>query len=314
MSILAQRLFDASLRLPARLGRFPRRWSIAASTVMLRFATKLLGDPVVKGDIHGTRLAMPMSHALPRILMKHPDYSSNIGRIALAASRKYPSLTMIDIGANIGDTVAMVRRFLRVPTLCVDGDPRFFTLLSDNARQWNDVEIECAFVGKESGTVAGRIEASDGSGHLIRDAAVTTQVRTLEDIIDLHPGFHDAKLVKIDTDGFDTLIIKGALETLARMKPIVFLEYDPYFFLRHDPAGFEVFPLMRSCGYASALFFENTGEFSAQVALDDEAQLRAMHRKCGDRSGGRYFDVCMMHRNDLELIDAIRTQVPVRAP
>jgi hypothetical protein len=37
---------------------------------------------------------------------------------------KYPNLTMIDVGANVGDSIAIVR--VDVPILCVEGEDHFF--------------------------------------------------------------------------------------------------------------------------------------------------------------------------------------------
>lgn len=35
--------------------------------------------------------------------------------------QKYPDLSLIDIGTNVGDTVAIVRQDAHYPILCVEG-------------------------------------------------------------------------------------------------------------------------------------------------------------------------------------------------
>jgi hypothetical protein len=42
------------------------------------------------------------------------------------------------------------------------------------------------------------------------------------------PILVNSKMLKIDTDGFDTLILKSAVDFLKRAKPIIFFEYDPF--------------------------------------------------------------------------------------
>ena len=66
-------------------------------------------DPLVTSDIAGYSLTIPFSHRLPFILKKQPYYSSNLARISKYVKTKYSDLTMIDVGANIGDSVAIIK-------------------------------------------------------------------------------------------------------------------------------------------------------------------------------------------------------------
>lgn len=294
------------MAMPAGLRGHSARLAHRLGAAAVYIASRILRDPVVTHPVHGVHLAMPMSHALPRILLRHPDYSANLGRIAAALRRKYPTMAMIDIGANIGDTIAIVRRLSPVPMLCIDGDPGFFLLLQRNAGQWSDIELERAYVSVESGRIPARIESHDGSGHLSSDHHHQTDVKSLPDILDHHPRFWSAKLLKVDTDGFDTLIVKGARDLLQTARPAVYLEYDPHFFLGPDPDGFEVFDFLRDNDYATALFFQNTGEFHAEAGLGDEGALRRLHAECSGQGGKRYFDVCVFHQDDVDLCAEIR--------
>src|SRR5215468_3310141 len=67
------------------------------------------GDPVVQFDLDGSKMLAPLSHELPLTRKRLPCYSANLGRIAAQVKGKYPDLTVIDIGANIGDSAAIVR-------------------------------------------------------------------------------------------------------------------------------------------------------------------------------------------------------------
>lgn len=302
-----QWLFEILTTFPTkREGRYSRKVAQALSSVAARSLSRALHDPIVNYPVHGARLAMPMSHALPRILLRHPDYSANLGRIADALFSKYPNLTMIDIGANIGDTAAIIRKTLPIPILCIDGDPTFFQLLKRNVRQWKDIELEHSYVGAKSGTIPARMNSRDGSGHLTIDSHQQTDVKGLLDIIKLHPRFLSAKLLKLDTDGLDTIIVKGAVNFLCAAQPAIYIEYDPFFFLRHDPSGFDVFECLRRAGYETALFFRNTGEIHAEVSLVDEESLHELHEECSNQGGKRYFDICFFHRRDIDLSRAIR--------
>jgi FkbM family methyltransferase len=213
---------------------------------------------------------------------------------------------MIDVGANVGDTAAIVRSVVEIPILCIDGDDRYFSLLELNFRQWPGVELERAFVAAQSGVIQGRLASDYGSGHIVRDVGSVTTVRTLQNIISKHPKFSSAKLLKIDTDGFDTLIIRGAMDFLSTEKPAIFFEYDPHYFKQHDPLGFSIFEDLRGIGYQSALFFENTGELLARVSLGDVELLSDLNRFCSNRFGKRYFDVFVAHSVDADILDGVR--------
>lgn len=301
-----QWLFDRMMAMPASTQGSYARMARAMSAAVIHIASRVLHDPIVAHKVYGAQLIMPMSHALPRILLRHPDYSANLGRIATAFYRKYPSLTMIDVGANIGDTIAVVRRLSPIPMLCIDGDPNYFCLLQHNAEQWSDIELERAYVSITSGTIPVQMESRDGSGHLAKNQHYLTEIMSLPDILDHHPRFHSSKLLKIDTDGFDTLIVKGAGTFLQSARPAVYLEYDPFFFQEHDSTGFEVFDFLRRNAYTTALFFWNTGEFYAEASLLDTKTLRKLHAACSNQGGKHYFDVCIFHQDDLDLCTEIR--------
>lgn len=296
-----QWIFDRALNCArhkkGRRGRLLQR----IARIALRSFAHIRNDPIVTYDLRGVKLAIPMTHALPRINLDYPDYSWNLARIARRALEKYPDLRMIDVGANVGDTAAMVGSIAPIPMLCIDGDDRYYNLLEQNARNWIHVEIEKAFIGIESSEIPAKLNSSNGSGFLQKNDRLTTQVLALEEILDLHPSFKASKILKVDTDGFDTLIIKGATDYLSRARPMVYFEYDPHFFLPNDPSGFKVFELLADLGYCSAVFFKNTGEFHAEARLDDQSGLHALHLECAGKQGRRYFDVCAFHACDADL-------------
>lgn len=301
-----QLAFDKLLFLPTIFPGRSRRLALAASACAIAAMRRILGDSNVEYTVHGATLQIPLSHALPRILLRHPNYSANIGRIAAAIKTKYPTTSMIDIGANVGDTIAMVRRYCTLPMLCIDGDPTFFKLLAKNAQQWSDIYLEYAFVGLESKTIAAELNSKDGTAYLSeRKNSQKINVYRLSDILEQHALFSDSKLLKIDTDGYDTLIIKGSIDVLKKSHAVIYFEYDPSLFMQHDPNGYNVFSLLRSIGYTSALFFANTGELYANIDLSDDTQLRHTHEMLASTPHIAYFDICAFHISDLDICDKV---------
>src|ERR1039458_4940240 len=60
-------------------------------------------------------------------------YDTALGSIASMIHAKYPDLHAIDIGANVGDTAALIRKSADIPVLCIEGDPLLVPVLLDNS-------------------------------------------------------------------------------------------------------------------------------------------------------------------------------------
>ena len=138
------------------------------------------------------------------------------------------------------------------------------------------------------------------------DSPSSFQVRTLSEILAAHPHFPLPKLVKIDTDGLDSYIVQSEVALLARLKPVIFLEYDPYFFEQYGDNGFDLFNALRSIDYTHAAIYENTGKYLLSVELDNERLLADIHRFYLGWNGSRYSDIAIFHEQDVDVFQAIR--------
>jgi len=268
----------------------------------------LLGDPLVTYQLGGTQLLLPLSHNLPIYRQLYPDYSAQAARIARHVHGKYPTLTFIDIGANVGDTVALVRELAHFPILSIEGNDRFFELLQANVAHLQDVYLERAFVGHVTGAVKGAIALQSGTSHLVEDKAGGTlvQTKTLSDILSTQPVFAHSKMIKLDTDGLDCRILNSELELLSRLRPVILFEYDPYYFVQHGDDGLATFANLRQNGYRTTLVYENTGEYLLAANLDNSSLLQDLDQFYSGRGGKRYCDICAFHADDADLAQVIR--------
>jgi FkbM family methyltransferase len=276
---LAQRALDAILggspSTPA--GRARLKTAIEARKLLIR-----LGDPTVRFRVGETELLLPLSHELPFYRTDHPLYGEAVGRIAARLGGP-----VVDIGANVGDTAAIVRAHSDAPVLCVEGDEVFFPLLERNAGRLRDVELERAFVrSSEPQSSSGRVERSGGTARLVGGTGLTTP---LSAVLERHPRFARPTLLKLDTDGMDVPIVMANLDLLERLRPALFFEYDP-----HLGAGPEVFVALSHKGYDRALVFENTGDYRETIGLHDSDRAAALHAEYTGHGGARYVDVCVL--------------------
>lgn len=298
--MLAQWTLDAGLRLEGAGGarRFLLEVVRASRKVQLR-----LHDPLVRYRIGQVNLQMPLSHQLPYFRRVFPQYSSNVGRIGAAVHDKYPDLSLIDVGANVGDTVAIVRQYAHYPILCVEGSTAYVPLLQRNVEHLGDVEVEASFVGRASGPAAATLRSVGGTAHLAPGSVSQGSIllHSLGDIVMRHPRFGRARLLKSDTDGMDCQIITGAVEYLASVRPVVFFEYDPDLTARSGDKAIHVFDVLEGIGYQYALVYENTGDLMLLLDLRDKRLLSDVDAFFSGRSGGRYADICAFHETDSDL-------------
>ena len=242
-------------------------------------------------------------------------YDTALSQIARVLKTKYPELRAIDIGANIGDTAALIREAGEIPVLCIEGDTVLLPILAENAAKLGvGVIIEPSFVGpkgkavnlnssQDLGRNACLVEAIDPSG--------SVELRPLQTILAGHPGFGGAKLLKTDTEGFDFDIIKGSLDFIRQSKPIVFFEYDPHLRPDQPQAGLETIEALIDAGYSTFIYYDNFGNFllhsdsTNRVLFSDLDRYLASNRSHGVAI--YYFDVCALHREDEELLHQIKS-------
>jgi FkbM family methyltransferase len=224
--------------------------------------------------------------------------------------RKYPDAAVIDIGANIGDSVVILKQIKDAPILAIEGDHRYFSLLQENTRHYQQVTIVNSFVG-EPGEHALTTEMNDGTGRLVpadqaSDAGAAITLHSLEAILNNYPQYAQAKLLKIDTDGMDVIILESAATWLQAAKPILFFEYYPRLIApdQRDPLALTQF--LRRLGYSQGLVFVNTGELLMRFDLDrDAAVLVDLHHFSLESRRPFFYDLCVAHSSDQGVIQQI---------
>ena len=266
-------------------------------------------NPLVDFPIGNYQLKLPFSHALPFIFRLYPLYSTNLVRIATQVHEKYPDLNFIDIGANIGDTVALLRTAATFPILCIEGDDYFFSVLQANSSQFPTVHLAKKYVGESSQLVSAVAISGSGTAHLTQlngSDSNGIQLEKLSTILTDYPTFHNAKMLKVDTDGFDNKVLRGSIDFLKAARPVIFFEYDPHLLAQQQEDGVSIFNMLADIGYAKMLVYDNNGELIMSVNLSDKRLIEELHGFYSGRRGSRYCDICVFHSEDESLFDSIR--------
>jgi FkbM family methyltransferase len=229
---------------------------------------------------------------------------------------KYPDATAIDIGANVGDTAALLCREQTIPVLCIEGHPRFLPYLRRNLERLpGGIEIAECLVGARAGTipVAG-FTAHHGTAMVDAAGAAAAAgpgvpVRLLAEVLREHPRFLAARLLKTDTDGSDFEILQSSLDVIARARPVLYFEYDPTLRADGARAARETIAALVRAGYRSFLVQDNFGHLQQRIDGDAEERFAGLdHYLFSNLYFGRqiyYYDVCAFSGDDEDLCSAL---------
>jgi FkbM family methyltransferase len=135
----------------------------------------------------------------------------------------------LDVGANIGITAALLsQRLHRGRIHAFEPAATVFSALERNiaANQLINVTAHNLALSDKSGHVNfndssayGHI-STDESGHRVRAATVDEVVAEL--------GLQRLDFIKIDVEGFEEAVLKGAASTIKRFQPVIYLEFNSW--------------------------------------------------------------------------------------
>ena len=139
----------------------------------------------------------------------YPETNRVITRIVAALCSDGKRISMIDIGANCGDSAALARCGGPVAILCVEGDPLLCQTLRANLQPFDDIAIRQVFLGEAPGQIEVCMEKSGWNNTLANPAVASGQMvrlDTLDHVVEDWPALRDLGFIKCDTEGFDVRI------------------------------------------------------------------------------------------------------------
>jgi FkbM family methyltransferase len=247
-------------------------------------------------------IQVPAINPLSTLYVRNPGYTGHLGRLAALLKTKYPGLVAIDIGANVGDTACIIRSAADVPMLCIEGDDFSFGFLERNLRQFQNVTAHKLFLGEKTQALAANIEKGGWNTTLTPDAggsAHSVQIVSLDDFLAARTDTSAMKLVKIDTEGFDCSIIRGAGKFIAQAHPVISFEYNRDNMAALGEKGLDTLALLSSLGYSQAAYHDCDGRFFSSATLSNDGFIRDLHDYADGKHGAiYYFDLTVFHRDD----------------
>ena len=262
-----------------------------------------LNNNMLIGRFH---LSFPVEHDFQFNYTNYPLYQRNLQRLAEYLSLKFNDFSMIDVGANIGDSAILINQNIDIPVLCIEGDENFYLYLMENIKQIHKALIHKAFLydgQRKAGSFDKRYEG--GTMRLVKnDSDQLIQFSTLDEVLTSNPLFQKSKLFKIDTDGQDIKVLYGAREYLSLAKPVLFFEFDREFMENAGDNGLDALKWLSQLGYHQALFYDNFGMLLLSVSLDKPQVLKQLYNYIQKKHAAfPYFDICLFHFEDNIIAD-----------
>jgi FkbM family methyltransferase len=259
--------------------------------------------------LHGYELAVPSGHPLLRFHTPgasgfQPYRERGLTLAVTALERLHRRGVVVDIGANVGDTLAVIARHSSLDVLCVEPSDYFLPYLRRNVeRHFLDrATVADWYITATDDEPARSLFHWGGTAKPV-DGPYSERSQVVP-IGRLFDDLDDVALLKVDTDGADLAIVEGCLNERAPVFPIVFeLEITT-----NDPGHAQAacvlartfFARLAGAGYQWAFVWDDPGRFYGRLDLSDEmtvtnllnylTQLR--HRAVWG------FDICAVHESD----------------
>jgi FkbM family methyltransferase len=267
----------------------PLKWAV-------KHLLKLQPDPVVRTQIGARDLLIPWSHQLPTYLAQYPLYESEIARVAKHVHATDGGLCMIDVGANVGDTIIDLVNLPNSRFLCVEASRRFFDLLEANYEKDENVVPEFALLDDVAEASADRrlkISEIGGTAHLIEakgDDRNTAANVTLDDLVRRREAFRRTNFLKVDTDGFDLKVLRGATKLLREAKPVLHIEFSPVHWREYGKCEIDdCLAFLAENGYETLLVYDNLG-YLIGLDLASQSKILLPLKEYAFRKRGFYFN------------------------
>lgn len=268
---------------------------------------RLFKDRTVRRNVQGTELYLPWSHRLPDYVRARPEYGQDLVGLAQALERRRDPadapMGVLDVGANVGDSAAQILDGTSAArVLCVEADPYYLTYLHKNVGGTPRAVIEEVLLTPNDDTWSGGATAvrKGGTTHFVEseehESMPTLSVGKLRE---KHPDFAGLRLVKSDTDGWDTTLVPAIAQEWADVGPVLHFEFDPG--LTREVAGVDpnaVWDALGEIGYSQVAVWDNGGGPLGQLALGEAAEQARILEPRPVHLGYYFWDVAVCRSDD----------------
>lgn len=289
-------IYALHLHYYSQSGRNARR----ATRLYQKYIKSGKGDSVIVSHTNGQRLLCNFAHMLPCYQKKFPLYDRQLSALCHHLHNKLKrTINIVDVGANVGDTVLNIG-LKDAFYLCVEGNESFAKLIQHNLKHRYNYSLETCYLTDNPIEKNYRPETTNGTNRLVLsdnnscEEGVITQ--TLEQLIEAKYKDRIFDLIKIDTDGFDFKVIRGAMQCLEQWRPLLFFEWDKAYCKEQGEDPLSIFPILYNLGYSDCILFDNFGNPFDFVQTTDLIKLGDYIKKTIGSGLPYYYDVLAVNK------------------
>ena len=267
-------------------------------------ARRVFPNRRVRRSVQGVTVTLPWSHRLPDYAEALPDYGQNLVAIAriLGGIESPKRMSIIDVGANVGDSALQILNAVDADVICVEGDPYWLPFLRENTSRDPRVHIVHAMLLPSLPDGPKRFNAvrANGTTRFVpggaKDTGSTTTAESLRaSLFDLAP----MRLIKSDTDGFDVRLLPDLARAYADTVPVLFFEFDPPLARETGDRNPErIWGELIALGYERCVVWDNFGGLLGSWSTVELPKVAAVLEYSFEKRGYHYWDVAAIHTDD----------------
>ena len=209
----------------------------------------------IKYNIGDCQIVIPSSSNLPRNQKKHPLYDRFLPVLATHLTQG----TVIDVGANVGDTLVSMAQNCSNSFVCVEPSEMFFNYLEKNANlilRKDGLQIKLIKKMIGCGYLSGSLIGDGSTAHLeITNNPTQSNHIPLDTLVN---EYSDIVLIKSDVDGYDFDVILSSEKILIQSEPILFWENEIFNDFQYEEYG-KLYAFLEEKGYSYLYIFDNFG-------------------------------------------------------
>lgn len=247
------------------------------------------------------KLNMGEMHTLPKYMKTSPLYDRIFTYLGgLRTNDKDTQGWIIDIGANVGDSLALMLQNKNVSFLCIEPTQKYYDLLCENIRNMSKVDRErivtkqCYITDDVSEAFTSQIVGGTAYKVKTEEYAKTAVSATLECLLAQEGiGAEEIRVIKIDADGYDADCILSCGNILKDSNAFIYWENEFENIQQYEKL-LKAYQYLEQMGYCRFYIFDNFGNFLCSGGIKILRQVNEyLHRILEFRSNRtfHYVDV-----------------------
>jgi len=271
---------------------------------LMNCARRVFPHRRVRRSVQGVTLTLPWSHRLPDYAKTYPGYGQNLVALAtvIGETESPARFSVIDVGANVGDSALQVLNAVDVDVVCVEGDPHWLPFLRENTARDPRVHIVHAMLlpSSQNGPSSFTTVRAGGTTRFVPGGVTEMgSTMTAESLRRSLPELAPMRLIKSDTDGFDVRLLPGLARAYADTLPVLFFEFDPPTAREtgdRNPEG--IWGELTTLGYDRCVVWDNFGSLLGTWSTLELPGVAAVLEHFIEERGYHYWDVAAIHGDD----------------